>query len=426
MILTSVALAFVISSCQSVVTEKTVSTSSTQATQITSLTTDSNLTVNTINPSTDPDEKAIQEAINKNVDFFPLDVSENGIASYATIPNNGGVIYATVPNNGGVIYLLGKQSLELTTSTFSTKSFKLEGEDTEEILSKLNALPPFEPPQDSKFEPPPEYGDGHNKLDIKAPMSGLQPPPPRKEMRGKQLEMMGKNWENKRLEPPKREFEIKFNEDRTFAEVLVKTDFKKELFLNKNGMVLGNKNFEEEMNVNAVFVKQNGMWELNKIAPMNGFVPNKPPKFQIESVTLLYTSTSDNKTKTIDIKLNEPRPKDELLTVSESDVLTLQVKIKNEDETSLPHVFAKITASNYRVPLFDDGSLDDISSDIQGEQKSGDLVENDSIYTANVVVGKQDKIEYLTIYCTSDGGFDTVEDLEGYYHINYSIPIKVL
>ena len=103
-----------------------------------------------------------------------------------------------------------------------------------------------------------------------------------------------------------------------------------------------------------------------------------------------------------------------------------RLALSNDDSNSLPHVFAKITSSNLRVPLFDDGSLDDISSTISGEQKSGDLVENDNIYTANMILGKQEKMAYLTIYCSSDGGFESLADLAAYNHINYSIPINVL
>jgi len=450
-------LAFVISSCQNTtvtgdktaVIASTVTSTITQA--VTTATTDLNSIVSVINPATDLDEKAIQDAVNQNIDFFPVNISENGTASYATIPNNGGVIYATVPNNGGVIYLLGKQSIELSTTatnntTFAVKSLTEANPETNPSPDSNNqAIQIAElPPIDMNQLPPPIDINELSKLpipeDIKQALeikdtspsgipSGLTsqpPPPPRKEMRQKQLDMMlGNKWGNKRLEPPKREFEIKFNEDKTSAEVLIKTDFIKELSFNENNMVLENKNFQEEMKVQAVFVKQNGQWELNKIAPTSGFIPNKPPKFQIESVNLLATST-DNKTKSIDIKLNEVQNTNEVLSISENDILTLQVKIKNDDSNSLPHVFAKITSSNLRVPLFDDGSLDDISSTISGEQKSGDLVENDNIYTANMILGKQEKMAYLTIYCSSDGGFESLADLAAYNHINYSIPINVL
>ncbi len=348
--------------------------------------------INNIKTDTSYDEKSINQIIENNPDFFPKDINKEEDASQATVPNNGGVVFATVPNNGGVVFVADPDS-------FSTKAL-------------------FSPPSS-----PLKQISALARERVKARINRLKAKLPA-------------NWVRKLIGNPERIVTVKFNDSKTQAEVTIKTTFKRELIFNKDANTNSRKITEQSL-ITSVFVKEGNTWKISKVSPIQ--LKSSDEKINSEQIKLkteyikLITYTKDHlgkdKTTTFDLDLNNPKEKDNLPTISRNDILTLEVKAINKNETFDPplYAFVRLPNINFRIPLVDDGSDSDILPSLEGNQISGDKEKADDIYTGNLVIKQSTGLNHLTVDLIDAASFENGSEpgKDGYSSITKSIPFIV-
>jgi hypothetical protein len=347
---------------------------------------------NNVNPDTTSDEKSINQLIENNPDFFPKDINKEEDASQATVPNNGGVVFATVPNNGGVVFVADPESYS-TKALFSSPSAKLR--PIAEIVRE-------------------RVKQRLNRLKAKLPV----------------------NWVRKLIGIPERKVTIKLNETKTKAEITITTTFKRQLIFNKDSATNA-KNITEKSVITSIFVKEGNAWKISKVSPIELQSAEEKEnteqiKLKLDSIKLVAYSKDNSgkdKTTTFDLDLNNPKEKDNLPTISRGDILTLEVKATNKDETFDPplYAFVRLPSINFRIPLLDDGSDSDILPSLEGNQISGDNEKDDDIYTGNIVIKQSKGLNYLTIDLIDAASFENGADptKSSYGSITKSIPFMV-
>ena len=328
------------------------------------------------------DEEVIKQLIISNPDYFPTNINSDDEALEATVPNNGGVVFATVPNNGGVVFLADKES---SLDSFGTKAILDRIIDRSVIKNRV-------------------------KEQIKAKIT-------------ESIAIVVR----KTIGEPKKDFKIIFNSQKTQADVTITTTFIREVLLNRkvNPLV---KKFKEESIVSSVFIKEDGNWKLNQISPIDSKTIETENKIKIESVKITITSnnsTSKEQIKTTELDINNLKNKMKLLSLSKGDIITIETKINSGDTSiDLPlQVFARLSATKTRIPLYDDGGLDLLA---EGEEKqiSGDSIKNDDIYTANIALNNKKGVNYLIIDILNPLT-DNNKSVDNFNYISKSIPIII-
>lgn len=320
------------------------------------------------NVSSAIDEKNILDLINNSTDIFPQESNTEEQVNQATVLNNGGVVFATVLNNGGVIFATDN-------TNFATKALLPETPIRSKIVNTMKT-----------------------KVTIKKPLPT--------------------NWVKKLVEKPKRDVKIAFNNDKTIANVTITTKLNKELSKFDTSNIV--KKINENTIINSIFVKEGNIWRFDKVSPIHS--ASESNTLEIESVK--FTVSSKNKygetqSKIFDIDLSAMKEKNDILTFSKGDIVTVEVKAYNKDEDSdTPvNVFARLGA-NAKIPLFDDGSEEIISNN----QSSGDKIDSDGIYSTNVYIKNKLGFSYITITAVNGNSFD--KDIK-YLSVSKSIPLNI-
>lgn len=325
---------------------------------------------------TDIDAEIIKQLIINNTEFFPENINKDDDALEATVPNNGGVVFATVPNNGGVVFMADNENTE----SFATKAVS----DKNNLRNKLKE---------------------QIKQNIKKAIDKVK---------------------KKTIGEPKREFKINFTSNRTQADVEIITTYNREVTLNRNiGSAL--KNFKEESIVKSVFLKEDGIWKLNQISPIDTKTTDNDSKIKIESIKLTINSEDKNgNIKSTDLDINGLKNKTKLITLKKGDIITLEAKISNGDlRQDMPlQVFARLANAKVKIPLYDDGGIENlIESEVK--QSSGDSIKNDDIYTTNIVLNNKKGVNYLVIDVMKPLSEDK-KSVDNFNYISKSIPIVIM
>lgn len=335
---------------------------------ITPIETQTSSTTISSNISSELDEKTILDLINTNTDVFPQESNAEEQVNQATVLNNGGVVFATVLNNGGVVFATDN-------SDFTTKAILPETTIKDRIINTIKT-----------------------KIKEKKPLPA--------------------NWIKKLVEKPKRDVKITFNTDKTIADVAITTKISKELSNFDASNIV--KKIKENSVVNAIFVKDNKSWKFDKIAP----IKTESEANTLEIASVKFTISSKNKygetqSKIFDIDLSALKEKNDILNLSKGDIVTVEVNAYNKDkEASTPvNVFARL-GLNGKIPLFDDGNQEIISNN----QKSGDKIDSDDIYTTNMYIKNKLGFNYITITAVSGDSFDKDKN---YLSISKSIPLNI-
>lgn len=320
------------------------------------------------NISSELDEKSILDLINTNADIFPQESNAEEQVNQATVLNNGGVVFATVLNNGGVVFATDN-------SDFTTKAILPETPIKDKIVNTIKT-----------------------KIKEKKPLPS--------------------NWIKKLVEKPTRNVKITFNSDKTLADVAITTKSVKELSKFDSSNIV--KKISEKSVINSFFVKDGKSWRFDKVSPIH--TESESNTLEMESVK--FTVSSKNKygeiqSKIFEIDLSALKEKNDILNFSKGDIVTVEVKASNRDSnaTTPISVFARLGLAA-KIPLFDDGSQEIISNN----QKSGDKIEGDDIYTTNMYIKNKLGFNYITITAVSGDSFDKDKN---YLSISKSIPLNI-
>jgi hypothetical protein len=354
-------------------------TSSGNSATTTPISTTNNITIN--------DEQAIRDALSNNPELFPLDVNGDEEENQATVPNNGGVVFATVPNNGGVVFVAESEKSGFNTKATGPNDLRPKPDDSSGNVTVSDAV----------------RNKAKNRLN-------------------RLKDLVPANWSKKLIGEPKRTVDINFDSRRTKAEVKVKTEYERELLFRKDNSEL-KKRIKEKSEIKAIFIKQNNKWEIEQISPTDLEIDNVKANLSLESVSINVTDKDKTQTTTLD--LSSFKNKNSLISLTKGDILTIEVKATNKDETFDPpiHVFVRIPDTKQRVPLFDDGSQSDLQPLVEGLQVSGDKIMDDDIYSANIAIKPKSGINHLTIDLVAGGSFDN--NANSYNSISKSIPIII-
>jgi hypothetical protein len=368
--------------------------------------------INLVSPQQIKDEEEIKSIIEKEIDlsFFNTDDDDS---LEATVPNNGGVVFATVPNNGGVVFFT--DSDPTTLSTFSTKAI-LNNQTT--IVKNIR-----------------EEVKENIKENVKETIKEVRKKRPRL------TDIIPAKWGKKIIGKPKKEVKIEFNKENTQANVTVTSTSDIEMRLEKANNPLVKK-LQEILKVTAVFVKEGKAWKLSKVSKPESVDAKNEAKIEIASVKMTVVS-KDKTSKIINVNLKDLQSKDEFPTLENGDIVTLEVKAINTDPNSDDNlnVFAKLSNAKVRIPLSDDGSQNSLSKEKSerstnkdfktssdndkketSRKKSGDLVKDDDIYTANIGIKAKKGTNYLVITAVTDGSFESASN---FLSISKSIPFNI-
>lgn len=371
--------------------------------------------INLVSPQEVKDEEEIKSIIEKELDlsFFNTDDDDS---LEATVPNNGGVVFATVPNNGGVVFFTDSDTTSL--NTFSTKA--ILNNQTTVIKNNLETVKTIRE---------------EVKENIKETIKEVRKKRPRL------TDIIPAKWGKKIIGKPKKEVKIEFNKEKTQANVIVTSTSDIEMRLERANNPLVKK-LQEILNVNAVFVKDGKAWKLSKVSKPESINAKNEVKIEIASVKMNILS-KDKTSKIVNINLKDLQSKEEFLTLENGDIITLEVKAINTDPNSDDNlnVFAKLSNAKVRIPLSDDGSQNSISKEKSESstnkdfktssdndkkettrKKSGDLVKDDDIYTANIGIKAKKGTNYLVITAVTDGSF---ENSSNFLSISKSIPFNI-
>lgn len=324
---------------------------------------------------TDLDAEIIKQLIINNTEFFPENLN-NDDALEATVPNNGGVVFATVPNNGGVVFMADNENTE----SFATKA----------IFDKSNL---------------------RNKL---------------REQVKQNIKKAIDQVKKKTIGEPKKQFKINFSVNRTQADVEMITTYNREVTLTRNiGAAL--KNFKEESIVKSVFLKEDGIWKLSQISPIDTKTTDNDSKIKIESIKLtIHSEDKNGNIKATDLDIDGLKNKTKLITLTKGDIITLEAKITNGDlSQDMPlQVFTRLANAKVKIPLYDDGGTENII-DSEVKQLSGDSIKNDDIYTTNIVLNNKRGVNYLIIDVMKPLSEDK-KSVDNFNYISKSIPIVIM
>jgi hypothetical protein len=214
-------------------------------------------TVNTTNNISVNDEQSIKEIIRINPDFFPEDPNNDENVLEATVPNNGGVVFATVPNNGGVVFVSDPSTL----SVKSLNTFSIQAAN--------------------------ETNSG--QLNRKQKKTAKRPLPQR--------------WGNKTVGDPQRDFEFKFSNNNTFAEVNVKTTVDKELSFISTFNFPGKKKIKNQSVIKAFFNKEDKEWKLDSFSNAETSIVDNKTNIFLENLKFTVR-TKDGKENEFNTSLN--------------------------------------------------------------------------------------------------------------------------
>jgi len=319
------------------------------------------------------EEEIIKDIINNDSNFFPLDLNSDN-SSQATVPNNGGVIFATVPNNGDVIF-----GDEPNLFSFSLKS----NLSTKQLRFPIRDMPI----------------------------------PQRPKILDKIKNNLPAQWKREIIDKPRREIKVTF-EGQNKAKAVINTFFNKKLVLNFVNKKIVKKINEISTKI-AYFVKEDNKWILESLSPFEFKPENKKTNISIESMKV--TIKSDNN-KTFEIPINNLISKKDIPVIKKSDVLQIEVKAINNEILPL-YVYLRIPNIGLRIPMYDDGSLDDLFPDKKGKQVSTDTNADDDIYTATIKISKNTGINHITIESISSLSLE--DSLENGDYISKSFPIII-
>ncbi|GIW21603.1 MAG: hypothetical protein KatS3mg068_0610 [Candidatus Sericytochromatia bacterium] len=321
------------------------------------------------------DENLIKDFINNNPDFFPLDLNVDN-SSQATVPNNGGVIFATIPNNGGVIFSDDNDS-------FSIKSYSIK--------------------------------------QLKLPIKNIQIP-----QRPKLIEKLKNNipiqWTREVIDKPRREIKIYF-EKKDKAKAIVNTFFNKKIVLNFENKREIVKKLSEVSTRIAYFTKENNNWVLNSVSPFEFRPENKTINVNIEFIKI--TVNSNDKGNIFNIPINGFINKKDMPTIKKGSTLKIEVKAINNEPNEIPplYVYLRLPDIGVKIPMYDDGSLEDLFTDKEGKQVSTDDINDDNIYTATIKMSKNLGVNNITIDAISS--LSLQDSLENGDYISKSFPIII-
>ncbi len=325
------------------------------------------------------DEEIIKQMILSNPDYFPENINTDDDGLEATVPNNGGVVFATVPNNGGVVFLADNQDSE----SFGTKAI------IDKLVEKNTLI--------------------KNRI--------------KEQIREKINESISRVT-RKNIGVPKKDFKITFNSDKTQADVTLITTFTREVTLNRkiNPVI---KRFKEESVINSVFIREDNVWKLNQISPIDSKTIQQNIKIKIESIKIIVHSDKNN-IKTTELEINNLKNKAKLLNLAKGDIVTIEAKVVSSDSTlDVPlQVFARLSSTKTRIPLYDDGSSD-ILADAETKKVSGDSIKNDDIYTTNIFLNSKKGVNYLIIDVLNPLS-DSQKSIDNFNYITKSIPIVIM
>lgn len=334
--------------------------------------------------SSKTDEDIINELINNNNEFFPLDLNGDDDALEATVPNNGGVVFATVPNNGGVVFA--------TDDSFNTKGILDNLKNTTDTLSD----------------------NVKTVTDLKEKISNIKE---------RVKTILPQKWGRKLVGNPKREIQTILNKEKNRAEVTVKTTIAREIISNRLNRKLIKKVSEISVR-KAIFEKEGKKWNLSEVSPFEFKTNNDKSDLIIESIKL--KAEKDNQTKIFEISPDKLTSKSSIPEISKGDILTFEVKAINKDESFDPPLYAyvRLPGLKLRIPMFDDGNQENLNPLKTGKKlQSGDLVKGDNIYTANIIIKNKIGLHNITFDIISGGSFEN--DLDNYDSISKSVPIII-
>ncbi|MBC7473380.1 MAG: hypothetical protein H7263_03750 [Candidatus Sericytochromatia bacterium] len=325
----------------------------------------------------DTDEQTINDIIKNSPDFFPINLQKE--ESQATVPNNGGVVFATVPNNGGVVFVADSEN-----NSFTTKA----------LIDNLN----------------PTLRDNLLASNIIRNI--------KQKVVKKVLSRVIKNT----IGETQRKVTVKFNKDKTKADVIIKLIYEKELINRDTLKVI--KTIKENSVINSVFVKKDSEWSLEQISPIDLQTENKDSGVNLESIKLTIHPKDGSELKIYDLDLDGLKNKDNLLEINRGDIITLEAKLNNKDIEQGLQVFVKFSDKKTHIPLYDDGSQDIVvENSTDKSEVSGDKVKNDQTYTSNIVIKEKAGVNYLTI--NVDKSASEKDDLNNFSSISKSIAFKI-
>ncbi len=325
----------------------------------------------------DDDEQTINDIIKNSPDFFPGNLHKE--ESQATVPNNGGVVFATVPNNGGVVFVADSEN-----NSFATKA----------LIDNVN----------------PALRDNLLANNII------------RNIKQKVIKKVLSRVIKKTIGEPQRKVTVKFNKNKTKADVMIKLIYEKEL-INRDTLKII-KTIKENSVINSVFIKKDSGWSLEQISPIDLQAEDKDSGVSLDSVKLTIHPKDGSELKTLDLELNGLKNKDNLLEINRGDIITLEAKLNNKDVEQGLQVFVKFADKKIHIPLYDDGSQDIVvENSTDKSEVSGDKVKSDQIYTGNIVIKERVGVNYLTI--NVDKSASEKDDLNNFSSISKSIAFKI-